>query len=674
MNKLLSAGLLAATALGSAQPAFAQASSAETLLGKNIVANPQTAEQINTRCDETIALIQQRLAEFSAEKGPATADRTLARFDDLYDLFSAAGGEFTLYRQVMADDARRSAGAACEVRLSSESSKLSLSRPIYERIKAIPTAGLDAATQLYLKRTLGDFERAGVGLPDAQRAKAQELQDRIAQIGTKFDKAIADGRKTVTADPAELEGLPADYIAQHKPGADGKVVISTDTPDYSPVMTYAKSAALRERLARAYNTRAYPENDANLRDLLNARQELATLLGRKDYATLAVENKMVDSPAKIEALLKDMDSAARPAGERDYARKLALYQVDHPGAKQFEFWDNGYLSNAVQKRDYAYDRQEARQYFAYDNVRDGILKLTQDLFGVEIKPWQTETWDKQVEAYEVFEQGKVIGRFYFDSHPRPGKYNHANAVPLRNGIAGKSIPVAALVMNFPAGDHSTGLMEHRDVETFLHEFGHLIHHIFGGQKTRWAAQSGVATEWDFVEAPSQMLEEWVYDYDTLSAFAVNAKGETIPRALVEKMNKARYFDAGMIDQGQLALSNISLKLHQGPAPAEMGKRVRELGAVYDLNPLPEWSQMQDAFGHLNGYSAFYYTYRWSKVIADDLFTRFHAEGLRNKAAAERYRRMVLEPGGTKPAAELVQDFLGRPISLDAYKASMAKDK
>lgn len=673
MKTLFSAGLLAATALSGLAHAAPAAGSAQAFLG-DLDANPADAATITKRCDAVIAEIQRRHAELAAEKGPATVDRTLQRFDDIGNIIGSASGEFTLYREVMADDARRSAGGACEVRLSAEATKLSLSRPVYERLKAIPAAKADAATQYYLKRTLGDFERAGVSLPDAQRAQAQALQDKIAEVGTKFDKAIADGRKTVTADPAELDGLPADYIAQHKPGADGKVTISTDTPDYVPVMTYAKSQALRERLSRAYNTRAYPENDANLAEMLNARQELAMLLGRKDYATLAVENKMLDTPAKIEGLLTEMDAAARPAGQRDYARKLALYQTDHAGAKSFNFWDNAYLGSAVQKRDYAYDQQESRQYFAYNNVRDGILKLTQDLFGVEIKPWRTMVWDPQVEAYEMFDQGKLIGRFYFDSHPRPGKYNHANAVPLRNGVAGKAVPVAALVMNMPAGDHTTGLMEHRDVETFLHEFGHLIHHIFGGQTPRWAAQSGVATEWDFVEAPSQMLEEWVYDYDTLKAFAVNAKGETIPRDLVEKMNKARYFDMGMVDQRQLGLSNISLKLHQGPAPKDIGARVRELGAAYDLNPFPEWSQMQDSFGHLNGYSAFYYTYRWSKVIADDMFTRFHSQGLRDKATADRYRRMVLEPGGTKPAAELVQDFLGRPISLDAYKSEMAKDK
>jgi len=681
MPKTMIAAMLAATSLAATPAAAAPVSaggSVEAFIGGNM-GNPAHAAAINARCDSVIAEIERRQAELAAETGPATEARTLRRFDDLSNVIGASSSEFGLYREAMADDARRGAGAACEVRIAAEANKISLSRPIYERIKAIPQAGADPATKLLLKRTLGDFERSGVALPTEQRTKAQALADRISELGTQFDKNIADGRKTITADPAELDGLPADFIAAHEPGADGKVVIATDYTEYFPVMTYAKSAALRERLSRSYNTRAYPANDVVLKEMLDKRQELATLLGRKDHATLVLENKMLDSPAKVESLLSEMSAAARPAGTRDYARKLAIYQLDHPGATAFNSWDNAYLGQQVQKRDFAYDQQEARQYFAYDNVRDGILRLTEDLFRVEIKPWQTTVWDPKVEAYEMFERdkegrGKLIGRFYFDSHPRPGKYQHANSIGLRSGVAGRMVPLGALVMNLPAGDHTTGLMEHSDVETFLHEFGHLLHGIFGGQTPRWAAQSGVATEWDFVEAPSQMLEEWVYDYDTLKRFAVNAKGEPIPQDLVAKMNKARYFDLGMGDMRQLGLSNISLKLHESPAPADLGARTRELDGVYDQLKLPEWAQMQDSFGHLNAYSAIYYTYRWSKVIADDMFTRFREHGLRDPATALRYRTMVLAPGGTKPAAELVQDFLGRPITLDAYKQEIAKDQ
>lgn len=661
--------LIAAPAV--AAPVKAAAGPAAFLGG--VMADAANADVLNKRCDTILAEVTRRQKQLEAEKGPATL-ATLQRYDDLSQVLSGGAGEYGLYREVMADAARRDAGAACEVRLSQAGNALSLSRPMYDRLKAIPQKGLDAPTRLYLTRTLQGFERSGVALPEKQREEARKLSDRISEVGTAFEKAIADGRRTVSATPDELSGMPADFIASHKPGPDGKITLSTDYTDIVPVMGYARSEDLKKRLYEANVTRAYPENDARLTEILNLRQQLATLLGRPNHAALVLEDKMLDTPAKVDGLLSDMAAVARPVGMRDYDRKLKLWQGDHPGATSYGAWNNNFLTNQVAKADYAFDRSALRPYFAYNRVRDGILALTQELFGVTIRPWRTVVWDKDVEAYEMVEKGQVIGRFYFDSHPRPGKYEHANAVPLRPGIKGVSVPVGALVMNVSTGGANGGLMEHHDVETFLHEFGHMLHHIFGGQSARWAGQSGVSTEWDFVEAPSQMLEEWVYDYDTLKRFAANDAGEVIPRDLVEKMNRARYFDLGMQDMRQLGFSNISLGLHKGPAPADLGAATRRLDGAYAILPPPEFSQFQDSFGHLVGYSAVYYTYRWSKVIALDLFSQFAKNGLHDRATATRYRNLVLAPGGSKPAAQLVQDFLGRPISLDAYKAELAKDK
>jgi thimet oligopeptidase len=637
-----------------------------------ILAEAADAATLDGKCDRYVAEIEARQRTLEAEAGTATLDGTLARYDEITALLNGGLGEFGLYQQVMADQPRRDAGAACQVRLSALGSKLSLSRPIYDRLKAIDATGADAATTLYLARTLSAFERSGVALDEAQRARVQALNEELAKLGTEFDTNIANGRQVIKVDPAELAGLPADFIAAHEPGTDGKVEISTDSPDYQPVMTYAESDALRRQLSEVYNRRAYPANDAVLRQIFTLRQELAAILGRPNYAALILEDKMVNSPAKVQQLLTDMAAAAKPAAMRDYDKNLEVLRELRPGAERIEFWQTGWLSPKVQQKFYAYNPQDARQYFAYDNVRDGILQLTEDLFGIQIRPWDTPKWDPEVETYEMVENGRVIGRFYFDSHPRPGKYTHANMIPIRPGADGEP-PVAALVMNLPEGDHSTGLMEHSQVTTFLHEFGHMIHGMFGGH-TRWFGQSGVATEWDFVEAPSQMLENWVYDYDTLARFAVNKDGQTIPRDLVERMNKARYFNLGLGDMTQLGYSNISLQFHQSAVPDDLGAATRAWRDQYAIVPAPDWVQFQDAFGHLNGYSAIYYTYRWSKVIADDLFTRFQAEGLRNPQAALAYRRAVLDPGGTKPAAELVRDFLGRDVSLDAYRAEMEKDR
>lgn len=673
MRTELAGILLAATALTatSASARDAPGDAVVAAMGP-ILATAPDAATLNAKCDSYITEIQRRVSELEAETGPATVGTTLTRYDAINALLGGGSGEFTLYQQVMADDARRDAGGNCQVRLSALSSKIGLSRPIYDRLKAIDASSEDDATKFYLKQLLAGFERGGVALPDADRAEVQKLQEQIAQVGNDFDANIAAGEKSLKVAPSELEGLPQDWIDSHKPDADGLVTITTATPDYVPVMSYAKSDKLRYDLSQIYNQRAFPANDDKLRELLKLRQQLAGKLGRRNYAQLVLEDKMVNTPKKVETLLEDMGNAARPAAEGDYAKNLAVLKELRPGATDIRYWESSWLSPIVQQRYYDYDPQETRQYFAYDEVRDGILKLAEDLFDVQIVKWNTPTWDKLVEPYEVYDHGKLIGRFYFDSHPRPGKYSHANMIPLRPGVLdGKSVPLGALVMNLPAGDHSTGLMEHDSVETFLHEFGHLLHGIFGGTQ-RWFAQAGVATEWDFVEAPSQMLENWVYDYDTLAKFARDKDGKVIPRELVEKMNRARYFNQGFGDMRQLAYANISLELHQEPVPENLGQATRYYRGAYDLIPTPDYVEMQDSFGHLNGYSAIYYTYRWSKVIADDLFTRFAADGLRNAQTAKDYREKVLAKGGTKPAAELVKDFLGRDISLDAYRADMEK--
>jgi len=540
---------------------------------------------------------------------------------------------------------------------------------LYDRLKAIPLDRASPEARHVLTRALQGFDRAGVSRDEATRAKVAALKKEITDLGLRFDANIANGRKTITADPAELDGLPADYIAAHKPGPDGKVVISTDTPDYSPVMNYARSEARRKRLYEATLTRAWPANDGLLRAPFTKRGRLATLLARPNSAPLELEDKMIGTPEKALAFLADAGRAGESAAKRDYERMVRRLAADQPGATQLTPWSSGYVTQLIRKESYALDPQEVRRYFAYNNVRDGMLQLTRDLMGVEIRPWKTPVWDPSVEAYEMLDKGKVIGRFYFDTHPRPGKYSHANVVPLRSGIRGRILPTAALVTNFPAGDHKTGLMEHRDVETFLHEYGHLIHVLMAGQQD-YALSGPLNLEWDFIEAPSQMLENFVWDYDTLARFAVDADGKTIPRELVGKMNRARYFGEALGDRRQYGLANVSLSYHLGLPEADLTGQYAKAYDAYGLPQTPADVHPQASFGHLNGYSAFYYTYMWSKTISTDLFTRFKQEGLRNPAVARAYREKVLEPGSSKPAAALVQDFLGRPFSLDAYKARL----
>ena len=630
--------------------------------------NPATPVEAKGNCDAYLGEAARMRTAFETGKG-GTPTQVLRAYDRIVEVIGDAGSDSGLIAEVAADEPRRDAGRACQSRANDALDALQLSVPAYQRLKAIDAGKLDPVAAKVLTGELGKFDRNGVSRDEATRTRVAALKSRIDELGIEFEKNIANGRKMVEATPEEMAGLPADYIAAHKPDANGKITISTDYPDLGPVMSYASSEALRKRLYFANLTRAYPANDAVLTEMFAKRDELAKLLGRADFATLDFEDKMIGTPAKARAFLAQVDAAALPAATRDFGKIKARYAVLDPNGT-LDPWDSGYVQQLIRKESYSVDPQTVRSYFAYNNVRDGILQLTRDLFGVEIRPWKTATWDPAADAYEMLDKGKVIGRFYFDTHPRPGKYNHANVVPIRNGTAGE-LPVAALVTNFAAGDHTTGLMEHRDVETFLHEYGHLIHGMFGGHQA-YDSASWTGLEWDFIEAPSQMLENWVWDYDTLARFAVDKDGKTIPRDLVARMNKARYFTEAYGDRRGLGLSNISLGYHSGPPSNDLTAQGRELDRPYTFMPYPEGTHFQDAFGHLGGYSAHYYTYTWSKTIAVDMFSRFQKEGLRNPATAAAYRRIVLSQAGSKPAAQLVQDFLGRPLSLDAYKARLAE--
>lgn len=631
---------------------------------------PADAGEVAAKCDRRLSLARSLQAALERETGPSSA-ATFARFDDIMAVIGSAGYEATLIGEIAADEPRREAGRACATRAMGVGTALQLSRPIYDRLKAIPLGGLDAETRQVLGRILAAFDRGGVSRDAATRTKVAALNARIAELSARFGANIANGRKTIVATPAELDGLPADYIAAHKPDAAGNVTLSTDTPDYGPVMNYARSDALRQRMYQAYQTRAWPQNDAVLRDLLAARDDLAKLLGRPNFAALALEDKMVDTPVKAAAFIAEGVAAGDSYARRDYATLLARLRKDQPGATAVQPWQTGDYSQLVRKENYALDPQEVRRYFAYNDVRDGILQLTRDLIGVDIRRWDAPKWDLSVEAYEMLDGGKVIGRFYFDTHPRPGKYTHANVVPIRFGTMRRGIPVAALVTNFPAGDHRTGLMEHRDVETFLHEYGHLIHAMLSG-RVRHVSSSMSNMEWDAVESPSTMLENFVWDYDTLARFAKDADGRPIPRVLVERMNRACYFGEALGDRRQFASANVSLSYHLGPPQADLTARYVAAYDAFSLTPTPAGVHPQTSFGHLAGYSAYYYTYLWSKVIATDLWTRFDREGVRDPAAARAYRDLVLARGASKPAAALVCDFLGRPLSLDAHRARLAK--
>jgi len=634
---------------------------------------PASPEAFTARCDALLGHASALRAALETRQGPATISVDFVQYDRLYNVISAGISDAALVQETHPDPATRAAGEACTTRVNAFYSESTLSRPLYNRIAAIDLSDADAIDLHAVNRALTGFRLAGVDKDDATRARITALNAEITEIGLAFARTLREDQSAVYLTGANaLTGLPADYIAAHPADAEGRIRITGQYPDVFPILTYARTESTRRAVYEMFSNRAYPDNAPILASLIAKRYELAQLLGFQNYAEVAMADKMIGNPANAQSFIEQLAEFARPSAQRDYDRLLQRLRQDNRRATALQNWDRGYVQELVRREQYNLNSQEVRTYFAYNNVRDGIMTLVSDLFGVEFRPWaDAPIWHESVEAYEVYENGQLLGRIFLDMHPREGKYSHAANFPIRNGGPG-AIPVGALICNFPAGDHETGLMTHGEVVTFLHEFGHLMHGMFSGHQ-RYAQLNYAGLEWDFIESPSTLLEEWVWDYETLSRFAVNAEGQTIPRALVERMNSARYFGQALGAMRQLGLASVSLNYYnRDPAGMDLDALYRESYARYDLSPYPEGVHPYANFGHLDGYSAIYYTYLWSGAISADLLTQFEANGLRDSVTAHRYRDEILRQGGARPAAASIEAFLGRPFNLEAARARLAK--
>lgn len=653
---------------GTAAPALAAdyVPVSDAVIGPIRVA-PKSVADVAKHCDSRITAVKDLRARVEAMPLSTAPMSLLAAYDDLYNLaFTTAYTEPSVIKDTHPDAQVRKAAEECTQRAGAELVGISMSQPIYERLQAVGKAGVAPELRYMLNRQIDSYRRSGVDKDEAARKRISELQNRIMGDSMAFQTNIADDTRTVAARPEELNGLPEDWLAAHPAGADGMVQIAMAYPDIMPVLRYAGSADLRKRVMTVFSSRAYPANDAVLKRIIADRAELATLLGYDTYAAFDLGNRMAGSPARVQSFLDEIGGVARPIGESEAARMLARLRKDDPSLALLGNWSHAYASRLIRKEDYDVDPEAVRQYFAFDKVQAGILDLTQHLFGVEIRPWATDVWHEDVDAFEMVQNGEVIGRFYLDMHPREGKFTHAQMAPLRIGIAGRVLPVAVLETNFPKG-----LMEHGDVVTYLHEFGHLLHWVFAGRQS-YAAQNPMELENDVVEAPSQLLEEWVWDYDTLKQFATNPAGEPIPAALVEKMNAGRRFGEAFGTMGQLGYAAVALDFYSGlPQDRDLTEAYNAAYGRYALAPDPEGAHNHASFGHLTGYAASYYTYQWSKALSSDLLSQFRQHGMRDKATAGRYRNLILAPGGSASMNVLAHNFLGRDWSVEAYRAELA---
>jgi thimet oligopeptidase len=425
----------------------------------------------------------------------------------------------------------------------------------------------------------------------------------------------------------------------------------------------------------AFQTRAYPKNLDVLKQMMQTRYEIAQLLGYQSWADYNAADKMILKGQNIADFIRQVDTAAKPVAKREFAMLLEQKKTSDTKATAIGDYDIQYLQEQVRRAKYNFDSQSVRPYLPFDGVKKGILDTAEKLFRLEFRQEQNvPSWDPAVETWDVYDHGKMSGRFYLDLHPRPGKYSHAEMVPVLDGIRGKQLPEAILVCNFPVPTaDDPGLMEYADVVTFFHEFGHLMHWIVASQQ--WAGVSGLTMESDFVEAPSQMLEEWMRSPQVLASFAHNYKtGEPIPAELVERMNRASAFGRGTWAATQNNYTAISYDLYKGkPQTTDPDTVAQQDVRRYTLFTPTPGAHMWASFTHLGGYSSAYYTYLWDKVIAEDFFMQFNHENLLAGETPMRYRKVVLEPGGTMSANDLVKNFLGRQQNMTAFEHWMSEE-
>lgn len=625
---------------------------------------PEWVPFVTGRAAECLARVRAAVAELT-DGAPRDAEQTLARWNEISLGLDDAGVFSHLMARVHPDPAVRSAGETCEQQVHRLETEIRLNRTVYEALSAIDASTLDDDARRVLSLALRDFRRAGVDRDEATRQRLRELSERQTLRAQQFAKNIADDVRSIRLPVERLAGLPQDFVDAHPADADGLVTITTDRPDYMPFRTFAADAAARRELTVQFLNCGWPDNDAVLADLLALRREQAQLLGYADWADYEAETKMVGSGAAIGEFIEQVRTIAKPAADRDYAVLLDRLRADVPDATAVASCDAQYYAELVRRERYRVDAAQVRRYFDFTKVRAGLLAVTGRLFGLEYREVDVPLWHEDVTAYDVLLDGDLLGRIYLDLHPRPGKFQHAAMFHVAAGITGRQLPEAALVCNFPRG-----LMQHDQVVTLFHEFGHLVHHVLAGRQ-RWARFSGVATEWDFVEAPSQLLEEWAWDADVLRTFATDETGEPIPVEMVTRMREAREFAKGCFVQTQMFQAALSYELHRGPVE-DITALVRSLQNAIDVYDYIEGTHFHATFGHLTDYSAVYYTYMWSLAIAKDLLSGFDPANMFDTARAHRYRDTILARGGSADAADLVADFLGRPYTLDAFRAWLAR--
>ena len=624
-------------------------------------------------CDDAIAAI------VAVPEPERTFANTFAALETAADYVGQASGAYAFMAYVALDDDLRETAREWDEKISKYAVDLTYREDLYSAIKEYadsPEAtSLQGERKRLLERTLRDYRRAGFDLPKEQRERVKELNSRLVELGTEFRKAIDTWDDGITVSRDQLAGMPdrwIDGLRTVEEDGQTKYRVTLDYPEIMPFMDNAESAELRREMFLKNQNKGGDGNIKVLEEAIAIRNEIATLLGYDSWAAYVVEKRMAKTRDNVDAFLADLEQKLRPKAAADIDILAAVKQA-HTGEATINIWDWWYYTNRLLKTEYAVDDFEVANYFPLDAVIDGLFSVTQQLLGIRYeRALEAPIWHDDVQAFDIFDRdggNEPVARFYMDLYPRPNKFNHAAAFTLRSGRrlddGSYQKPISAIVANFtkPSADNPS-LLRHTEVVTFWHEFGHILHQTL--TQADFLEFSGSSTERDFVEAPSQMLEHWVWDPEVLNRFAAHHQtGAALPEDLLDAMIRAKNVSSGLRELRQLFFARLDFTFHSPGFHGNTTKAVRELYPITSF-PYPEGTHFQSGFGHLFGYDAGYYGYLWSRVFGDDMFTRFERAGVFDEATGREYRRTILERGGTVDGDVLVRDFLGREPNTDAF--------
>ena len=612
-----------------------------------------------------------------------TYENTLVRIDDIYSVIESVWSPGYLMGSVHTSEEIRNEGLEASKNIENYLTELSLNEDLYNAVVAYSTSpeatSLKGFRKKFLDDLLLDYKRIGFNLSKDKREKVKAVLDLLTDLGLEFDKNIRSAQDTLFLDPKDLAGLPDNYKKERLQN-NGKYAIDMTYPSYVPFMDQAESDEAREALRFKFNNRAREKNIGVLNDILRNRMKFVKLLGYNSYAEYRTEDRMAKNPKNVWDFENDLKQQLRQKAENDVAEMLTI-KSERLGknAKTIHPWEAGFYENQVKLKKYNLDREEVRQYFEFNNVTEGLFTIYQRLFNVRFEKVQNPSvWHEDVQMFSIYDKtsGALIGNFYLDMFPRPNKYGHAAAFSVIMGKMtenGYQKPATALVCNFPKPtDFQPSLLTHENVETYFHEFGHLVHGVL--TTSQLISYAGTSVARDFVEAPSQMLENWVWQKESLSLFAKHYEtGEVIPEELLEKMIAAKNINSGTKALQQIFYGIYDFTLNDGFDPdgnKSTTDLIKELKNEITFYPYQEGTHQQASFGHLNGYGAAYYGYKWSEVYAQDMFSVFEANGILNPDIGLKYRRIILEKGGTVDPYELVKEFLGREPNSEAFLRSM----